>query len=160
MRRGSPARLALKYHPADHDLPWRTSHRRLVGRDLPLVLARARAPGKAPRGPGGDRAVVVFRSFELDPNSDPALDVPTTEMLKKKFGIGQAQIEAMHDRLQKLGAADGIEYRFDKARTSNTFDAHQLIQYAKQEGKQAAMVERLFVGTSRKASASAIAPPS
>lgn len=51
----------------------------------------------------------------------------------------------MHDRLKKLGQADGIDYQFDKTRTSNTFDAHQLIHFAYARGKQSDMVDRLFV---------------
>ncbi|MBX3232202.1 MAG: DsbA family oxidoreductase [Labilithrix sp.] len=106
-------------------------------------LGRARLE-KAVAAFGSERVEVVFRSFELDPKSDPDLDVSTNEMLQKKFGIGPAQLEAMHDRLRKLGAADGIEYRFDKTRTSNTFAAHQLVVFAKESGKQLAMVDRLF----------------
>lgn len=97
----------------------------------------------------GEKIDVVFRSFELDPKSDPALNVSTNEMLKKKFGIGQAQVDAMHARLHGLGQADGIDYHFDKARTSNTFEAHQLIHLAKTHGKQGDVVDRLFAANFR-----------
>jgi len=108
-------------------------------------LGRARLLKALAAFDGGAQAKVVFRSFELDPKSDRELDVSTSEMLKKKLSIGQPQIDAMHERLKKLGQADGIDYHFEKARTSNTFDAHQLIHFAYARGKQSEMVDRLFV---------------
>jgi predicted DsbA family dithiol-disulfide isomerase len=87
---------------------------------------------------------IVQRSFELDPTTPKDLDIPTDEMLAKKFGVGPAQIDAMHERLRALGQADGIEFRFDRARTSNTFDAHQLVHLARVHGKEGAMTDRLF----------------
>lgn len=87
---------------------------------------------------------VVFRSFELDARSSKDLDIPTNDMLAKKYGFGPAQIDAMHERLHGLGMADGIEFRFERARTSNTFEAHQLIHLAGASGEQKAMAGRLF----------------
>jgi predicted DsbA family dithiol-disulfide isomerase len=92
----------------------------------------------------GEEVEVVFRSFELDPRTPKDLDVPTDEMLAKKFGVGRPQIDAMHERLRGLGQADGIDFHFERARTSNTFDAHQLLQLARAQGKQRAMSDRLF----------------
>jgi predicted DsbA family dithiol-disulfide isomerase len=91
-----------------------------------------------------DQLEVVRRSFELAPGTPKELDIPTDEMLAKKFGAGRAQIDAMHERLRALGRADGIDFRFERARTSNTFDAHQLVHLARAGGKEAAMVGRLF----------------
>lgn len=87
---------------------------------------------------------VVFRSFQLDPGAPKDLDVPTDEMLQKKYRIGRAQVEAMHERLRGMGLADGLDFRFERARTSNTFDAHQVIHLAKAHGKQHEMADRLF----------------
>ena len=92
-----------------------------------------------------DEIEVVFRSFELDPRTPKDLDIPTDEMLAKKFGVGRPQIDAMHERLRSLGRADGVDFRFERARTSNTFDAHQLVHLARARGgKESAMVGRLF----------------
>jgi predicted DsbA family dithiol-disulfide isomerase len=95
--------------------------------------------------PHADQVEVVYRSFELDPSTPRDLDIPTDEMLAKKFGVGPAQIDAMHERLRSLGRADGVDFRFERARTSNTFDAHQLVHLARARGgKESAMVGRLF----------------
>ena len=49
------------------------------------------------------------------------------------------------ERVAKAGEADGIVFAFDRIeRTPNTFDAHRLIWFAKQQGCQDEAVEALF----------------
>jgi predicted DsbA family dithiol-disulfide isomerase len=91
-----------------------------------------------------DEVEVVFRSFELDPKRPKDLDIPTTDVLVRKFGMPRAQIDALHGRLRAWGAADGIDFQFDKVRTSNTFEAHELTHLARVRGVQSKMTERLF----------------
>ncbi|MDF2694443.1 MAG: oxidoreductase [Labilithrix sp.] len=107
-------------------------------------LGRARLDKAVAASADRDPIEIVYRSFELDPSSDRTLDIPTNEMLQKKFGMGQAQIDAMHARVAGLGQEEGIEFKFERARTSNTFEAHQLTHFAHEHGKRLAMVDRLF----------------
>jgi predicted DsbA family dithiol-disulfide isomerase len=107
-------------------------------------IGKARLEKAIAAFPHKDDVDVVHRSFQLDPTTPNDLDVSTDEMLVKKFGIGQAQIDAMHERLRSLGSADGVEFHFERARTSNTFAAHELIHLAGVHGKRAAMTGRLF----------------
>jgi predicted DsbA family dithiol-disulfide isomerase len=51
----------------------------------------------------------------------------------------QAQVAA-------LAAEEGLEYRLDRTRGGNTFDAHRLIQLAKAHGVQDMAKERLMRG--------------
>jgi predicted DsbA family dithiol-disulfide isomerase len=87
---------------------------------------------------------IVNHSFELDPATPKDLDISTNELLQKKFGVGPTQLEGMHERLRSLGQAEGIEFRFERVRTANTFDAHQLVHLAGAHGKAQAMTGRLF----------------
>ncbi len=53
----------------------------------------------------------------------------------------------MTARLTALGAADGIDYRFDRAQRVNTADAHRLLAWAWADGGQGsqdALADRLF----------------
>jgi len=44
-----------------------------------------------------------------------------------------------------MGRAEGIDYRFDLIKRSpNTLDAHRVVRWAAEAGRQAAVVERLF----------------
>lgn len=107
-------------------------------------LGKARLEKAIASFPHQSEVEVVFRSFELDPRTPKDLDIATDEMLAKKFGVSRPQIDAMHERLRSLGQADGVDFHFERARTSNTFDAHQVLQLAKSQGKQLAMSDRLF----------------
>jgi predicted DsbA family dithiol-disulfide isomerase len=91
-----------------------------------------------------DEVEVVFRSFELDPGRPRDLDIPTNDVLVRKFGVPRAQVDAMHGRLRALGLADGIDFQFDQVRTSNTLEAHALTHLARARGVQARMTDRLF----------------
>ncbi|MFO0738427.1 MAG: DsbA family oxidoreductase [Labilithrix sp.] len=107
-------------------------------------LGRARLAKAVAASPRSPEIEIVFRSFELDPGSPKDLDIPTNEMLEKKFNMDKAQIDAMHRRISAMGREEGIDYQFDKARTSNTFDAHRLVHLAAEQGRRTEMVDRLF----------------
>jgi predicted DsbA family dithiol-disulfide isomerase len=50
----------------------------------------------------------------------------------------------MHERMTALGAADGVEFRFDRARLASSFDAHRILHLAAAHDRQAEMKERLM----------------
>ena len=88
-------------------------------------------------------AEVIWRPFFLDP-SIPAEGLSREKYMKDKFG--NRDLKAMHKPLEDAGAKDGVPYQFEKiTRTPNTLDAHRLIRWAKQTGKQEAVVEALFL---------------
>ena len=85
---------------------------------------------------------VTFRPFFLDP-SIPSEGLSREAYLKSKFG--NRDLKAMHQPLVDAGARDGVPYQFDKiTRTPNTLNAHRLIRWALQAGKQPQVVEALF----------------
>jgi predicted DsbA family dithiol-disulfide isomerase len=89
---------------------------------------------------------LVFRSFELDPNAPRLREGSQIDLLATKYRLPRAQAQAMVDRMIQTGAGEGIEFRYDKIRGGNTFDAHRLLHLAKQHGKQIEMKERLLRG--------------
>jgi predicted DsbA family dithiol-disulfide isomerase len=50
----------------------------------------------------------------------------------------------MHERMTALGADDGVEFRFGRARLANSFDAHRMLHLAAAHGLQAELKERLL----------------
>jgi predicted DsbA family dithiol-disulfide isomerase len=95
-----------------------------------------------------DDVQVLRRAFQLDPTAvsdHPGDDVPThTARLAAKFGTDEAQVRQMHDRLAALGAADGIDYRFDDVRAADTRDAHRLLHLAHDLGRADTVERALF----------------
>lgn len=87
---------------------------------------------------------IRWRPFQLDPTV-PVEGVDQHDYLVAKFGDPR-RLEDAHARLVALGQDVGIDYRFDLVeRYPNTLDAHRLIRWASEVGRQREVVERLFV---------------
>ena len=101
------------------------------------------------RFPHAGEVDVEWKSFELDPGAKPTAELRGThaEQLQAKFGRSRAEIDAMLDRVTRMAAGEGLDFRFDLNRGGNSFDAHRLLHLAKARGRQDAMKERLDRGT-------------
>jgi len=82
-----------------------------------------------------------WRAYQLDPTTE-STGAPLVHALAHKFG-GPDQARQMFARTTSAAAGDGLELRFDDAVNANTFDAHRLIWFAAQYGKQAELVDAL-----------------
>lgn len=91
-----------------------------------------------------DQVEVIWRSFELDPDAPSERDVDLATYLSRKLGVTREEALAMQQRVTDLGAADGIGFRQDIARSGNTFDAHRLLHLAATHGRQGELKERLM----------------
>jgi predicted DsbA family dithiol-disulfide isomerase len=91
-----------------------------------------------------DDVTVTWRSFELDPTAPRERAVDGATHLAEKYGTSREQAVAMQQRMTDVAAEEGLEFRFDRARAGNTFDAHRLIHLAAAHGMQDAMKERLM----------------
>ncbi|MFN2462622.1 MAG: DsbA family oxidoreductase [Candidatus Dormibacteria bacterium] len=87
---------------------------------------------------------VEFRSFELDPAAPSSDGRDLAERLAAKYGVPRAEAEAMNARVTEVASKAGLDYHLDVARPGNTFEAHQLIHCAREEGRGADMKERLM----------------
>jgi predicted DsbA family dithiol-disulfide isomerase len=92
-----------------------------------------------------DEVTVTWRSFELDPNAPAERPGPRDAHLAEKYGMSVEQARAMHDRMTQTAAGEGLDFRFDKARDGNTFDAHRMVHLAAAHGLQDEMNERLLI---------------
>lgn len=94
--------------------------------------------------PGKGDITVEWKSFQLDPSlkSQPGVDV--YDHLAEKKGQSREWSLAMHEQVTGMAREAGLTYNFDKAVIANSFDAHRLIQLAKQHQLGDAAEERLF----------------
>ena len=89
------------------------------------------------------RVEVVWHPFQLNPQL-PLQGVERSEYLALKFG---ARAPEIYSRVAAVGRSVGIDFAFERiVRQPNTAPAHQLIDLARQQGKQDEMVETLFRG--------------
>lgn len=98
------------------------------------------------RFPHRDAVEIHWRAFELDPSAprerDPSISYAAR--LAKKYGRSEKEAEGMIARMTETAKSDGLDFRFDRVRSGNTFDAHRVLQLAAEKGVQDAMKERFF----------------
>jgi predicted DsbA family dithiol-disulfide isomerase len=92
-----------------------------------------------------DEVDVVWRAFELDPSAPAVFEGDLASHLASKYGMTKEQAVASQERLAAMVGEEGLEFHFDKAQRANTFDAHRLLHYALEVGRQDALKERLFL---------------
>jgi predicted DsbA family dithiol-disulfide isomerase len=94
-----------------------------------------------------DEVEVVWRSFELDATAPAERVGDYAEMLAAKYGFSVERGQEMIDTMTASAAEEGLDFRFDRARVGNTFDAHRLLHLAAERGVQDAVKERLMLAT-------------
>jgi predicted DsbA family dithiol-disulfide isomerase len=87
---------------------------------------------------------IRYHSFQLMPHlpADHAVDL--NELLEKERGFPRAQAEAMNAQVAARAALIGLDFRLGSAIATNTRAAHRLIHWARSQGRQHDMVQRLF----------------
>jgi predicted DsbA family dithiol-disulfide isomerase len=91
-----------------------------------------------------DEVRVTWRSFELDPHAPRERAEDGATHLAEKYGTSREQALAMQASMTEVAAAEGLDFRFDRARGGSTFDAHRLLHLADVHEVQDALKERLL----------------
>ena len=86
-----------------------------------------------------DEVEVVYRSFELDPNSPRGQGESNLAMLSKKFGKSPAEALALDDQVGSLARAEGLGYNSERP-IGNTFDIHRVLHLGLDRGVQPQLV--------------------
>jgi len=90
---------------------------------------------------------VIWHAFELDPEA-PVKQPEGRDYVQRladKYSLPKAQAQGMIDQMTERGAGVGLKFRFDRAQATNTFDAHRLLAWAKEQGRQNELKEQLFL---------------
>lgn len=91
-----------------------------------------------------DAVEVVFRSFELDPNSRRDVSINLVDHLVLKYNITKAAAKANIENVTMQAKMMGLDYHMEEAIQTNTFDAHRLTHYAKTVNLMDEITERLM----------------
>jgi predicted DsbA family dithiol-disulfide isomerase len=87
---------------------------------------------------------VTWRSFELDPDAPPEREGDRATRIAEKYGVTLERVREMERHLLEQAAGEGLDLRFDIARSGSTFDGHRLVHLAAEHGQADAMKERLL----------------
>ncbi|KDE38995.1 2-hydroxychromene-2-carboxylate isomerase/DsbA-like thioredoxin domain [Nitrincola lacisaponensis] len=87
---------------------------------------------------------VQWHAFELNP--DPEGDgEPILQALSRKYGRSADEMERIQSQMQQIAEQLGLNFSaLQQRHTRNTFDAHRLVKWAAEWGKQTEMKKALF----------------
>jgi len=87
---------------------------------------------------------IHFQPFELNPQMAPEGE-NIVDHIGRKYGATPQQSAQTRAMIKSRAAETGFEMRMtDESRIYNTFDAHRLLHWAEESGKQAALKAALF----------------
>ena len=88
---------------------------------------------------------IHWHPFELNPNT-PNEGRNYREHIMEKYGTTAEDVKENRARMTAAGAEAGFNFQFtDEFRTYNTFNAHQLLHWADQQGRMHDLKQALFV---------------
>ena len=92
---------------------------------------------------GGDKAEVIFKSFELDPAADREVTNDTVSRFAWKYGLSKEEAAERVEAISRMGRSEGLDFRYASTRYTNTFDALRLTKFAAEKG-HSEIVAKLF----------------
>lgn len=88
-----------------------------------------------------EQVEVVYKSFQLNPESKKHYDESIDEIIAKKYGMSVEEAQTNNRRIVEAAKKVGLDYNFTDIKPTNTFDAHRLSHFAKEKGKMDAFTE-------------------
>ena len=93
--------------------------------------------------PRREQVKVEWKSFQLSPDTQTDPSITINDYLVREKGISPAQAEQMSAQVTQVAAGVDLHYQFDRVIPANTFQAHRLLHFAKAQGRQNDLKERL-----------------
>ncbi|MCI9856852.1 DsbA family oxidoreductase [Microbacterium proteolyticum] len=87
---------------------------------------------------------IEYHSYELSPDTPEDFDGGEVDYLSQHKGISPESAREMLDRVTGVAADAGLTYRFDLLKHTNTVKAHELLHFAKENGRQLELAEILM----------------
>ncbi|MBT2498510.1 DsbA family oxidoreductase [Agromyces sp. ISL-38] len=100
--------------------------------------------GIAALGADAPEVEIEYHSFELAPDTPVDFHGSEVDFLAKHKGLPAAQVHQMLERVTGVAAAAGLDYDFDALQHTKTLKAHELLHFAKEQGQQLELTERLM----------------
>jgi len=91
---------------------------------------------------------IEWHPFELNPDKD-ADGEPILEALSRKYGRSPAEMQKAQSEMMTIAHELGLNFeRMQERFTRNTFNAHRLVMWAGEQGRQTDMEKAFFDATS------------
>lgn len=89
---------------------------------------------------------IEYKSFLLMPDAKYVPGKDYAETFAEMKGTPLKEAEAMLKQVTDMAKNSGVNINYDDAKLSNTFDAHRVFQYAKEQGKGNEFFTRFYAG--------------
>ncbi|MCI2958764.1 DsbA family oxidoreductase [Agromyces atrinae] len=100
--------------------------------------------GIAALGDDAPAVEIEYHSFELSPDTPVDFEGDEVDFLANHKGMPRDQVQQMLERVTGVAAGAGLDYDFGSLQHTNTVKAHELLHFAKTQGKQLELKERLL----------------
>ncbi|MRG86109.1 DsbA family oxidoreductase [Salinibacillus xinjiangensis] len=107
-------------------------------------IGKTRLEQALDRFPHQNDVELEFKSFELDPNAQEYNGKSIHEALASKYGMSVEEAKRANEGVGKQAADVGLTFNFDNMKPTNTFDAHRLAKFAKEQGKEKEATNKLL----------------
>lgn len=87
---------------------------------------------------------IEYKSFQLEPGAEYVEGQSYKEALMERKNATDEQIQQMIDQITVMAKRVDLDYNFDTMKLTDTFPAHRLFQYAKEEGKGHEFYDELY----------------
>ena len=94
--------------------------------------------------PAGTPIEVRHRAFQLQPDIQGV--TRTSDYLASKYRVDVDQVAAMQANVCSVADGEGLCYNLSDTLSGNTLDAHRLVLWAAEKGKQAELLEAMYSG--------------
>jgi predicted DsbA family dithiol-disulfide isomerase len=100
--------------------------------------------GIAALGADAPDVEIEYHSYELAPDTPLDFEGSEIDFLATHKGMPAAQVEQMLARVTGIASDAGLNYDFENLKHTKTLKAHELLHFAKSQGRQLALQEILF----------------
>jgi predicted DsbA family dithiol-disulfide isomerase len=94
----------------------------------------------------GDQFDVIWHSFQLDRNAPAVSDRPVIDQVADKYGVSREQMVVTHEHMATEAAEVGLDFQWEQLQGGNSYDAHRLIHFARAQGRESAVTDRIMRG--------------
>ena len=91
-----------------------------------------------------DDVTVRHRAFQLQP--DITIVQPTSQHLASKYRVGVEEVKQMQANVCSIADGEGLCYDLDGTLSGNTVDAHRLLLWSDELGRQDELLEAMYSG--------------
>lgn len=91
-----------------------------------------------------DEVEIEYKSYQLEPGAQYQPDKTYLEAMVDRKQSSEADMTKMLNQVTQMATNAGLTYNFEEAKLTDTYPAHRVSQYAKENGKDIEFYDKLY----------------